>query len=502
MATRKKTNQTAEVEIEKAKGIDEPERFKLGSIGYSGLKIFSGVVESEMVKELQYPESNKTYKKMLLHPAVNAPISLHKTLVGKATYRVVEPKDATEEEKQRTEIVRQMLFEDMETSLESVIAEAMTMVEYGFAPIEKIFRRRTKDAGSLYNDGLIAVRKLALRHQESIEKFKFDDAGENVLGVKQNISLLSDPYNRFSSRVTTDVVIPRSKFMLFTAGDTKTNPFGTSPLRNVYLPWRYLQAIEQLESEGVAKDLAGLPVLHIPAQYMSKDASPEQQQFARWAENIVRNIQTNSQSGLVMPLIYDPETKQPLFKMELLSTEGTGKAYDTTKIKDYYRTMIFIGLSADVLLQGNTNVGSFALGVIKSSLTGQAVEQYLKHIVDVINNDLIRQIYELNSWDASRRCKLDYEGFSETPLEEYSKAIQRMAATSMLPKTLDVINANLRSLGIDELPSETTQEELDSMLGAMTSRSGDGLTSGLPSGTGSADGSSGNASDTNADNAA
>ncbi|MFM7852986.1 MAG: hypothetical protein ACKO96_13990, partial [Flammeovirgaceae bacterium] len=92
MATRKKTNQTTEVEIEKAKGIDEPERFKLGSIGYSGLKIFGGVVESEMVKELQYPESNKTYKKMILHPAVNASIGLHKSMVGKAKYRVVEPK--------------------------------------------------------------------------------------------------------------------------------------------------------------------------------------------------------------------------------------------------------------------------------------------------------------------------------------------------------------------------------------------------------------------------
>lgn len=507
MATRKKKEDAQVVEIEKAKGIDDPERFRLGSIGYSGLKIFDGVVESEMVKELQYPESNKTYKKMLLHPAVNAPVNLHKTLVSKATYRLNEPKDATAEEKQRTEIIRQMLFEDMETTLSDVVASAMTMVEYGFAPIEPVFRRRTKDAGSLYDDGLIGVRKLSIRHQESIEKFKFSDDGEDVTAIVQDITLLSDPYNRFNVKSNTKRVIPKTndkfnKLLLFTAGDTKTNPFGTSPLRNVYLPWRFLAAIEELEASGVSKDLAGLPVLHIPAQYMSKDASPEQQAFARWAENIVRNIQTNSQSGLVMPLIYDPETRQPLFKMELLSTEGTGKSYDTTKIKDYYRTMIFIGLSADVLLQGNTNVGSFSLGALKTSLTGQAVEKYLKHIVEVLNKYLIRQLYELNGWPAARRCTLDYEGFSEIQLEEYSKAIQRMAATGMLPKTLDVINANLRSLGIDELPSETTQEELDELLTPETSRSGDGMTSGLNGGVGSADGSGGNASDTNADNAA
>lgn len=502
MATRKKTVTAEEVSIEKANGLDDPSRFKLGSIGYSGLKIFDGVVESEMVKELRYPESNKTYKKMMLHPAVNASVALHKNMVGKAKFRILEAKEATAEEKQQAEIIRQMLFQDMDGSIEAVVSEAMTMIDYGFAPIEKVFRKRTKEAGSLYDDGLIGIRKLSLRHQESIEKFIFDDDGENVIGVKQDIALLSDPYNRFSNKNSTSVVIPRSKFMLFTAGDTKSNPFGTSPLRNVYLPWKYLGAIEELEASGVSKDLQGLPMLSIPAQYMSPDASPEQKQFYSWCQNIVRNIQMNSQSGLVLPMIYDPETRQPLFKMELLSTEGSGKAYDTTKIKDYYRTMIFIGLSADLLLQGNTSVGSFALGTLKSSLTGQTVENHLKHIVDIFNNDLIRQIYSLNGWDATRMCRVDYEGFEDVQLDEYSKAVQRMAATGMLPKTVDVINSNLRSLGIDEIPIETTQEDLESMLGDMTSRSGDGLESGMNSGTGGADGSSGNASDLNGENAA
>ena len=503
MAVRKKTTKAEEVEIEKAAyGMDDPERFKLGSIGYSGLKMFDGVVESEMVKELQYPESNKTYKKMMLHPAVNSSIALHKSMVGKASFRVIPPKDPTAEEKQRTEIVEQMLG-DMEGTLEDLVSSAMTMLDYGFAPVEKVFRRRTKAAGSLYDDGLIAPRKLSLRHQESIAKFVFDDDGENVIGVKQDITLLSDPYNRYSGRIkaSNSVVIPRSKVLLFTAGDNKANPFGTSPLRNIYLPWKYLSAIEELEASGVAKDLQGMPVMWLPAEYFSEDASPAQKQFKAYAENVVRNMQMNSQSGLLMPVIYDPETRQPLFKLELLSTEGK-KNYDTTKIKEYYRMMIFIGLSADLLLMGNTEVGSFALGAIKNSLTGTAVENYLKRIVEVLNNDLIRQIYELNNWDATRRCKLDYEGFEDADLETYSKAIQRMAATAMLPKTLDVINSNLRTLGIDELASDTTQEELDKLLGNMESKSGQGMSEGMNSGTGGANGSSGNASDTNSENTA
>ena len=475
MATRKKTNnqdiQVQESQVIHKAMVDEPERFKLGSIGYSGLKIFDGVVESEMVKDLQYPNSNDTFRKMLLHPAVNSSVSLHKAMVNKATYRFIPPKDASEEELRQTELTESM-FKDMENTLEDVVSEAMTTLDFGFAPLEKIFRRRTKDSGSLYDDGLIGIRKLSLRHQQSISKFVFSEDGEKVLGVKQDLTRISDPYHRYSSlKSKTSVVIPKEKVLLFTVGDNKSNPYGSSPLRNVYLPWKYLQAIEELEANGVAKDLQGLPMFEIPAQFMNEDATPGQKAFFEYAKNVVRNVQMNSQSGLVVPMMYDDQGK-PMFKFSLLSTEGK-KNYDTTKIKEYYRMMIFIGMQADILLMGNTETGSFALGAIKNSLTGTAVEGYLKRIVEVLNQDLIRQIYELNKWNPARRCKIDYEGFSDTDLETFSKGVQRMASVGLVPKTLDVVNTVLRNLQVDELPPDTDIEEL---LTDNTSRASDGMT--------------------------
>jgi hypothetical protein len=265
---------------------------------------------------------------------------------------------------------------------------------------------------------------------------------------------------------------------LFTVGDNKSNPYGSSPLRNVYLPWKYLQAIEELEANGVAKDLQGLPMFEIPAQFMNEDATPGQKAFFEYAKNVVRNVQMNSQSGLVVPMMYDDQGK-PMFKFSLLSTEGK-KNYDTTKIKEYYRMMIFIGMQADILLMGNTETGSFALGAIKNSLTGTAVEGYLKRIVEVLNQDLIRQIYELNKWNPARRCKIDYEGFSDTDLETFSKGVQRMASVGLVPKTLDVVNTVLRNLQVDELPPDTDIEEL---LTDNTSRASDGMSKGSGNGT-------------------
>lgn len=485
--------------VEKAtySGVDDIERFKLGEIGFNGLNIFDGVSTEELKRELRHPAAVQTYKDMSYHPAINAALSLYLSMISKATFRVLPPKDSTQEEKQKAELVQTMLH-DMDIPFEDFLVDAMSMSTHGFSVVEKVYRRRTKANGSQYDDGVIGIKKLAHRNQESIEKFIFDDSGNDVVAVKQNLSGLGDPYGRYVKRKDLEVVIPRKKFMLFNVGRTRNNPYGTSPLRDVYVPWRYITAIEELEATGVAKDLQGVPVMKVPAQYMSADASPEQKVLFEQFKNIVRNLQQNTQSGVILPSAVDPDTRQALFSLELLSTEGGKKAYDTTKIKEYYRGLIFIGLSADILLMGNTTTGSFALGNIKTSLTANVVEGYLRRICQVINEDLIRQIYELNAWDVTRRCTLDYEGFEDTDLESLSKYVQRIGAVGFLPKTADVVNKVLAGMGVDALPEGT---DLTELLGENTSRSGDGMREGLPSGTGSAVGNSGDSSANNADNA-
>lgn len=468
---------------QKVSNLDKPERFSLGEIGYSGQKMIGGITKEEIHSALNYPQSITTYREMSYHPSINAALTLYSSMIQKAKLRFVPPKDATAKEKKQTEQIQQM-FHDMDTPLEEVLEDIMSMGTYGFSVIEKVYRRRKYSEGSNFNDGLIGIKKLALRNQETIEKFIFDEYGNEIIGVKQDLSLIHDPYYRFnarSDRKELSVVMPREKFMLFTVGRNRSNPFGVSPLRDVYLPWRYLTALEELEAAGVAKDLQGLPVLYIPAQYMAEDASPEQKALFEQMKNIIRNLQANTQSGVILPSATDPDTRQPLFKLELLSTEGGKKNYDTDKVKNYYRTMIFIGMSADILLMGNTNTGSFALGSIKSSLTGAFIESMLKKIVQIFNEDLVRQVYELNGWNVSRRCVVEYDGVEDINIEEFSKAIQRVGAVGYLPKNIDVVNKILSALNMDILPDNA---DLTTLLPDNQSRAGDGMESGLGNGTG------------------
>lgn len=255
MATRRKAEVTATEPISKA--LDDPERFKLTAIGANGLAMFSGVPVEEFQRDLQWPKAAETFKKMQYSTPVNACLNLYDNLISKVNWRVVPPKDATEEEKLQAKFIQECL-DDMETPFRQVIKDALTSNTFGFAVLEKVYRRRNTNSGSMYNDNKISLRKLAIRNQETIEKFIFDATGNDVIGVKQVFTGVNDA--RWSLRKETEVVIPRSKYWHVTTGRTRGDPFGKSPLREVFLPWRFLEVLSELEANGVQKDLIGIPV--------------------------------------------------------------------------------------------------------------------------------------------------------------------------------------------------------------------------------------------------
>lgn len=458
-------------DTEITKGLDTPDRFKLSEGGYVGLNIFNGVSNEEMKKELNFPNNLKTYKNMSYHGTVNAPLTLYTNIISKADWVVKPPKEATEEEKKQTEFIRECLT-DMDQPFDELIKDILSMNIYGFSVHEKVYRKRYTSNGSKYNDGLIAWKKLPIRSQESIKKFLFSDDGNEVTGVQQNVSNLSDPYGRFSMRDKLEVNLPKSKFMLFRTGNHRGDPYGKSMLRDAYLAWRYLTVLEEIESNGVAKDLSGIPILKLPPQYLSKDATPEQVAIRQYYERSMANLQVNQQSAMILPNAYDPDTRQPLFELALLSMDGK-KGFDTTKVKEYYKNLILTSLFADILIMGQSATGSFALGQIKNSLSGAMAESMIREIKSVFNNDLIRQTYELNGWNTARACTLDFENLESADLESFSKAVQRFASTSVLEVDREVLNRVRESIGVDPLPED--EEPNQELLPAFASRSGDGM---------------------------
>jgi hypothetical protein len=136
---------------------------------------------------------------------------------------------------------------------------------------------------------------------------------------------------------------------------------------------------------------------------------------------------------------------------------------------------------------GNERGGNSNLASEKSSMLNMLVENRIKEIFTVINNDLIPDWFELNGWDATKTPKLKYGTLKEVDIGVFAKAIQQTKATKTIAVTAKNINYIAEVLGLPErLPEDMSKEDLDKILGTEDkdeSRSGDGLEKGPGNGT-------------------
>lgn len=464
-------------------------KVNFSEIGYNGLAISSGQIYEEIKRELQFPQSIITYKQMTYDSTVASALSYYEQMMLKSKFSFIPHPLATEQEKEYASFMQECV-DDMEHSWQDFIQEVSSMNTFGFCVNEIVLRKRLLSKGSKYNDGKIGIKKLPIRSQDSISKWEYNDDQE-LVGLEQTVSKIGKSGRVLVSAKGSTAVIPRNKFLLFRLGKKKDSPVGESPLRGCYYPWKFKNNVEELESVGLSRDLSGVPMAWIPPEMMDANADAETRAQYEMIKSIVRNINNNQQAGLVLPMIYDQETKLPLMKFELLKNEG-GKAYDTTKIKDYYCKAILTALSADLLIMGQSSTGSYALGNIKNTLSAIAIETKLKEICNVLNQHLIPMLGKLNGWNLSRLPSITVDDLESVSLEEVSKYVQRLGTSGFLAPTLDVVNKLRNLLGLEDLPEDT---DLSLLLPPPTSRSGDGMKT-------SGDGTStdGNNIDSNDDN--
>ena len=476
---------------------NQPPRIAMGEQGYLGLKQALGKIVEESNTRLQMPYLIKEINEMKKDSAVAAALSFYKTMLGRVKWDVKAPVGASEADVERAKFVRSCM-DDMDTSWFEFIGTVLSAIDYGFCVNEKVFKRRTKKT-SKYDDGLTGWKALPVRSQGSWYKWKFTDDGRYLTHFVQDLNALnrSGQYNALSAKNGSQIEIPREKFMLFRTSPENGNIEGTPALKSAWVAWRYKKEIETQEMLGIGRDLGGLLKIKIPAAYMSPDASPAHKAVYEDYKKATRNVSQGEQSGIIIPSDCDESSKKELFDVELLTSQG-GKSYDTSAIIQRYTSNILVCLFADLLQLGTGSNGSFALAGSKESIITYALDYRLREIKNVLDNDLIKQTFEMNKWDTKVLPEFVYEPLDQISLDELGKFVQRVAATGMIEADRSVLNIIRQGMGATLYP-ETDEPHKEYMQEA-TSRSGDGQAEGLPSGTGKADGSGGDSSTSNTEN--
>jgi hypothetical protein len=351
-------------------------------IGYPGLEVYGGYVHEEMLSELQGRKGIQLYEEMRKNDSiVGAMLLVASQLIHNASVEVdpSEQNPEAQESLEAQELVRSALF-DMGETWTDTLSEILTFLDFGFSVCSVWHRQRNgyhrdKWKSSRYTDNKWGWAGISLRSQTTLERWEIDKKGRAV-GMVQN-----------GPPVWDSTLVPFSHAGHFRTRTERDNPEGLSVLRNCYRSYWIKRHLEETESIGIERDLAGLPVLTVPQGLdLWNTNDPEAAATLTRAENIVRLARLDKYGGIVLPFGWD---------LKLMTTPGQ-RAHNSDKVISRWDQRIAVTLLADMLLIGQQNVGSFALVQGKIKLFSSALESYAARIAGVFNRDLIPRMMVLN----------------------------------------------------------------------------------------------------------
>lgn len=502
----------SELEITKAEASTavESARIRTSEIGNPYLKAQGSWIQEEMRRELQPPYNLITYERMLQDATVSAALGTASAFLTKALNKAKFVTNSKNKEAQDfCDFMNWNLKNLNGTTWYETCINILSYLTYGFSFVEKVYEPNYSTKYSKYPWKL---KKLAPRSQHSIAEWKFDEEGRNLIGIKQwPANSLNTGYIKINNGNILDYpLIKRNKFMLFSWESKNSNPVGTSPLNACYRAWKEKVLIESIECTGISKGLNGIVVARVPSEIINKAAEDNTSNEASLLQSLQQQLALLHQGDqtfilLGSDLYGENGNGKPLFDFELKGVDGQGgKTVSTAEFINERKKAILDVFGAGFINIGNDNTGSYSLADAKTSLHAFFMEKHMMFIQSVIQNDLVKQMMEINRVFLSEDelPVMILGALDEVNPEEYSKSAQRLAATGMLPRKKLFLLDVLTKCGWDVSSLEDlTEEELIESLANPNddSRVGDGMAQGMPSGTGKANG---NNSATNMDNKA
>jgi hypothetical protein len=375
------------------KKLSETEAKKI--LGVAGDNTYNGQIRAdEFLPELRGKKAIRKYREMRDNDSTIGAVMYATEQVLRDVDLKVMPVNDSAEAKKEAEFVESVL-DDMDHTLDDHIAESLSNLSYGFAWFEVIYKRRngpterSDKKRSKYSDGRMGVRKIAIRAPWTISRFDVDQQTGDVKGIYQDGS----GYNNSN-------YIPTRKSLYYRTTTINGDPAGRSILRNAYTSYEYVNNLQSIEAIAVERELAGIPVARIPAEYLSGDATASQSGFVNNLQSILRDVKFNEQGYIILPSDTYPDkdgapTNQKLVDVELMSSSGS-RNIDIDPIVRRYQHDIARSVLSEFLMLGGGNTGSYALSKSKTDLFLRALESYIQAIVDVLNKQLVERLWELN----------------------------------------------------------------------------------------------------------
>lgn len=440
---------------------DAPSKTKAkAEIGYSGSNTRFGEIRAdEFLQDLRGKKGIRKYREMRDNDATVGAIMYATEQILRDVPRIIEPSDKKNEKSVEMAKWLGTVFDDMEHSLDDHISEALSSLTFGFAVFEPVYKIRGGPAfvdvkrKSKHTDGYYGIRKLASRAQWTIDRFDVDKKTGDILGVFQEQNITGTNY------------IPRSKMVHYRTTTVNNDPSGRSILRNAYKSYVFLNTMQTTEGIAVERELNGIPIIRIPSDYLAEDATDEQKSVRQMAEKIGRDLKFNEQGSIVLPsdvwVIEDKATVHRLVDVELIASKGT-RNISIDPIITRYQHDIARSVMAEFLMLGSSAAGSYALSKSKTDIFLRSVESYINTIYDVLNQQVVRPLWEMNGFDIELLPTVKPGDVAPHDLDALGAYLRNLNGADInLTNQLDIIDALLDNAELPLLDREKYEEALE-----------------------------------------
>ena len=423
-------------------------------------------------------------------------LSAVNTIAGQADF-YLDSYDQSDTHLSRKKFVEQCLFYDMKTSFNQVVKDFLTATQYGFSILEKVFRERRYTEGSLYDDGKIGIKYLPLRSQKSIDNFQYDDMNRELQYVEQTLTS-----GNLFPLTKTSVKLPADRILFFKVNCSSNHPQGRSPLADAYMSWRVLEELRGIETVSANRNLNGIPHLSCPSEIMDESSDdPEDKARVFKLKQQMSRVSSGEQTYVITPSDRYDQTEGASAQYDFKVVTGSSSHLTALgSIISRYKNEVFQAMCADIRTIDDGQSASSSLTTNKQTMFNMFVEARLREFIEVINSDLIPDLFARNGWDITKTPKLKYDRVEKLTVAEMAKAIQQLSATSTIPITPENTNYMAEVFGFPtRVPLDMSFEDLTKLRGydlGIQSRSGDGAAAGASNGTST----SVAAADTNASN--
>ena len=389
-------------------------------LGALGLRRAAGYLDEEFLPQIRGRKGVEVFREMSQNdPTVSALLFAVDRLLRNVEWRV-DPAGKTKADTDAAKLL-ETCMDDMSHTWDDFISEVLSMMVYGWSWHEIVYKRRMgmweKDPKrrSRHSDGMVGWRKMPIRSQDTLLRWVFNEEGDTEAMVQ-----MAPPKYQTT-------VIPIDRSLLFRYRHHKNSPEGMSMLRGAYRPWFFKKRLEEFESIGVERDLAGLPIAKVPAEMLRAKPGSDQAKSVDAFKKLVKSVRRNDQEGMVFPMAYDQETKQPLYSFELLGGGGS-RQFDTNTIIGRYEQRILMSVLADFILVGHEGGGSYSMHVDKTGIFRTSLNSITQSIADTLNRHAVPRLFIANGWKPAELPKIVPNDVDAPDITVLSQFMQSMSA--------------------------------------------------------------------------